>query len=146
MTAVQGDGSTAGTTLKAHDGSSSSTAGDGVTNCTGTTKEPLGTEYGYVWRFKRATGSAEYEITSNFFKTMALRKIHDQHIQFKPYLLTKIVTTTGASSSQSTTTNRGEPGSKEIDMYFMPTAVGSYTLDFKLGSNASTGAFSVIAE
>lgn len=129
-TPLQGDGTTPGTAIKAHDGSSNAT----TVTC--------GTEFGYVWRFSKAgMPTATYSLTSDMFKTIALRKIHDQNAQIKPHLLEKIEFK--AIDSANNTSDLTKPGVGQVDLYFMPTVIGIYNLNLSLGAGAATTASSV---
>lgn len=144
VAATKGDLTTISTmSLTAHDGSSSAVQSGTCTD----TNYPTGTKYGYVWRFTKAAGTTgAYTIQSNngFFKTIALRKIHDLNAQIKPYLLTKIDLESGESSNNA---SLAKPGPKQIDLYFMPTVVNTFNLNFTSGSTTTdSGNISVIAQ
>lgn len=96
---------------------------------------------GSVVRFKKAQGSSQGVIlTSEFFKTMALRKIHDKHAQIKPYLLTSIEFAAGASEANPL--NASKPGTGEVDLFMVPTVQGNF--DFRFAGNGQTVASSPV--
>ena len=93
---------------------------------------------GTVLRLRKADGSSgSWTLTSDFFKTMALRKIHDKHAQIKPVLLTSIEFAAGPSSINKV--NAAKPGTGEIDLFMVPTVGGSYDFHFKTAAASSTG-------
>lgn len=99
-----------------------------------------------ILRFTKPVGFAgSYALTStNFFKNVAIRKIHDAHIQIKPYYLEKVVFAAVAadapSVNNSTAANSSRhPGPGQLDFYVVPRATGTYILNLDYnGSNSSS--------
>jgi hypothetical protein len=97
---------------------------------------------GSVVRFKKAPGSTQsLTLTTDFFKTMALRKIHDKHAQIKPYLLTSIEFAAGPSETNPV--NASKPGTGEVDLFTVPTVQGSF--DFRLSNGGGKHVVTVAA-
>lgn len=93
---------------------------------------------GSVLRLRKADGSTgNWTLTSDFFKTVALRKIHDQHAQIKPVLLTSIEFAAGPSTVNAV--NAAKPGRGEIDLFAVPTVGGEFGLQFKTSATTSSG-------
>jgi len=95
---------------------------------------------GSVVRFTKAQGSAQpVTLKTEFFKTMALRKIHDKHAQIKPYMLTSIEFAAGASEANPV--NATKPGTGEVDLFMVPTVQGNF--DFRFDSAGRPAATAV---
>ena len=89
---------------------------------------------GSVMRFtKEGQDFGGVLLTSDFFKTMSLRKIHDKHAQIKPYFLESIEFAPGPSTTNPV--NASKPGTGEVDLFMAPTVKGNY--QFQLLRNAS---------
>ena len=93
---------------------------------------------GTVLRLRKAEGSTgNWTLTSDFFKTLALRKVHDPHVQIKPVLLTSIEFAAGPSAVNGV--NASKPGRGEIDLFMVPTVAGAFDFQFKTAAATSTG-------